>query len=55
MDKYAVELDPEAVKTADAKAPGTCPVCGAKVLSPETTNVLVCPKCGTIPFEAPAK
>lgn len=53
MDKYAVEEDSDAVKTSEAKAPGTCPVCGEKVVSPETTNVLVCPKCGTKGFEAP--
>lgn len=55
MDKYAVEEDAEAGKTAAAKAPGACPICGAKLLNPETTNVLVCPKCGTRPFEAPGK
>lgn len=28
-----------------------CPVCGMKLLEPHKTNVLSCPKCGTLPFE----
>lgn len=55
MDKFAVEQDADAVKTAEAKKPGACPSCGQKLVSAETTNVLVCSRCGTKPFEVPSK
>jgi ribosomal protein L37AE/L43A len=50
--KYAVEEDEAEVKTAEAKPLALCPLCGEKLLPRETTNVLVCAKCGTKGFEA---
>jgi tRNA(Ile2) C34 agmatinyltransferase TiaS len=50
MDKYAVETDPEAVKTASESKEPSCPSCGSS-LTPGA-NVPRCPQCGTKPFEA---
>ena len=50
MDKYAVEIDPAAVKTASLDKNPSCPSCGGP-LAPRA-NVPQCPRCGTKPFEA---
>ena len=52
MEKYGVEEAPEDVKTAAAGAK-KCPTCGEALRSIEVTGVLLCPKCGSKPFEAP--
>jgi predicted RNA-binding Zn-ribbon protein involved in translation (DUF1610 family) len=53
VDKYGVEEVEPKDKTANDKA--TCPTCG-KILRPQTdTGVLLCPSCGSAPFEAPAE
>jgi len=50
MDKFGVvQENDDAVKTGGDKK--SCPVCGAPLRPSELTNVLVCPKCGTKPFE----
>lgn len=48
MEKYAVMLDQEKVKTADSHSP-RCSQCGSS-LEP-ISNVSKCPNCGTKPFE----
>lgn len=50
MEKYGVEEAPEDVKTA---AEGKkCPACGESLRPIAVTGVLLCPKCGSKPFEA---
>lgn len=49
MDKYAVEVDPAAVKTASQGKEPTCPTCGGQLTA--GANVPRCPRCGTKPFE----
>lgn len=44
MEKYAVVLDDEKVKTANAGR--LCPSCGSNIDTPK-----YCPNCGTKPFE----
>ena len=46
MDKYSVVTDEGLTKTS---APGECPWCGAEL--DRNSNVPMCPKCGTKPFE----
>jgi nucleoid DNA-binding protein len=46
MDKYAVEIDPEKVKTSSTKK--VCPKCGHPI-DPSTPDY--CETCGTEPFE----
>jgi len=48
MDKYGVneEVDQEAMEKAASEG---CPKCGGKVQ--KHGNVMVCPRCGTEPFE----
>lgn len=50
MAKYGVDEVGSGTKTADAQT-GHCPQCGLKLESAATTNVLKCPRCGTLPFE----
>lgn len=50
MDKYGVDTQSEATKTASEKAQPTCPSCDRPLLS--NVNVPTCPHCGTRPFEA---
>ena len=52
FEKYGVLEDPNTVgKTAEDKKPQRCPECDSALVPSETVNVLVCPKCGTRPFE----
>ena len=53
FEKYGVLEDPDAVsKTAEDKTtPKRCPACGSELVAAETVNVLICPQCGTKPFE----
>ena len=55
MEKFGVEQDEPAVKTAETKNAGACPVCRSRLQPRELSNVLVCPKCGTKPFEGSEK
>ncbi len=50
MDKFAVEEQEPADKTAAATAKD-CPSCGSPLRPVEDTGVLLCPKCGSAPFE----
>jgi predicted RNA-binding Zn-ribbon protein involved in translation (DUF1610 family) len=53
MEKFGVEEDPEIPsKTASDGTRKCCPTCGSDLQPQELTNVLLCPKCGTKPFEA---
>ncbi len=47
MEKYAVMLDQEKVKTADTLSQARCPSCGSSVSS----SFPHCSNCGTKPFE----
>ena len=50
FEKYGVEeLDPPADKTAGDKA--VCPTCQAPLRPTTETGVLLCPSCGSKPFE----
>ena len=49
MDKYGVEESSE--KTAEPKDGNKCPDCGTPLLDLEQTGILICPKCGSKPFE----
>jgi len=53
FEKLGVE-ESEDAKTASRNLDDTarfCPRCGTSLESVENTNVLTCPKCGTLPFE----
>jgi nucleoid DNA-binding protein/ribosomal protein S27AE len=50
MEKYGVD---ESGSEQEKKAQAGCPNCGSKV--EKHGNVLVCPKCGTAPFEGEKK
>jgi len=52
MEKYGVDESDADTKTAQER-PTTCPTCNAPLKAVEETNVLVCPTCGTKPFEGP--
>ena len=54
MDKLGVVEDEDRVKTAQ-EGDKRCPECGSLLKSSDTTNVAVCPDCGTKPFERHAK
>ena len=51
MDKYAVDIEPEQVKTSEEKlnVVPRCVTCGAPLEI--NTNVPKCPRCGTAPYE----
>ena len=54
MDKYAVVIDDEKVKTSAEHRQGsysTCPDCGGKVTQPDEGVIPWCEHCGTKPFE----
>lgn len=53
FEKYGVEENADA-KTASRDLDDTvrfCPHCGSPLESVENTNVVKCPRCGTLPFE----
>lgn len=50
MEKYGVEETETQPKTADDET-SKCPKCDAKLRNQDETGVLVCPVCGTAPFE----
>lgn len=50
MEKYGVDVDPKATKTASEEKTPKCPSCGSYLLNPGA-NVPSCPQCGTRPFE----
>ena len=53
MEKFGVEEDePAPDKTAEEK-PKVCPSCGSPLRPISETGVLICPKCGSKPFEKP--
>jgi ribosomal protein L37AE/L43A len=49
MEKYGVQEHSE--KVAEITDSTVCPVCGSQLTDRDQTGVLVCPKCGTKPFE----
>lgn len=49
MEKYGVEEDKLEEKKASVE--NRCPDCGSILRDVNETGVLVCPKCGTKPFE----
>jgi len=49
MDKYAVVLDDQHVKTA-MEGPGSCPSCGSRKVDTRGLTPM-CPNCGTRPWE----
>lgn len=49
MEKFGVEENQDDVKTATEGK--NCPVCGSKLRPQSKTGVLLCPKCGSKPFE----
>jgi len=49
FEKYAVDEDQGDQEQLEKKAAEGCPECGSKV--ERHGNVLMCPKCGTAPFE----
>lgn len=49
MEKYGVTEQTE--KTAEPQDTGKCPDCGATLVDAEQTGVLLCPQCGSKPFE----
>lgn len=52
FEKYGVLENPETVdKTAEEKTPRRCPDCNSVLVPSEQVNVLICPQCGTKPFE----
>lgn len=53
MNKYGVDTETEAAKTASEKAKPVCPQCGSALAPSAASNVPICPRCGTKPFEAP--
>lgn len=52
MEKYGVSTGDDLVKTATEDKLKKCPICSTPVRPPDVTGVLLCPNCGTRPFEA---
>lgn len=50
MEKYGVEEKKSGDKTAQEDTE-KCSACGSKLRNSATTGVLLCPKCGSEPFE----
>jgi predicted RNA-binding Zn-ribbon protein involved in translation (DUF1610 family) len=50
MEKYGVDEGEQQKTGEESKAP-QCPDCGAALRDTDQTGVLVCPTCGTKPFE----
>lgn len=53
MEKYAVDESQGNQEQLEKKAAEGCPECGSKV--ERHGNVLMCPKCGSAPFETTKK
>jgi ribosomal protein L37AE/L43A len=53
MEKFGVEEVESDDKTAQDKNDRPCPRCGAALRAKLETGVLLCPNCGSEPFEAP--
>lgn len=51
MEKFGVEEPVENEKVAEARDTKRCPICQSPLKDPTETGVLVCPQCGTKPFE----
>ncbi len=50
MEKYGVEEKKSEDKTAQEDIP-KCPSCGRRLRNPTETGVVLCPRCGSEPFE----
>ena len=50
MEKFGVEELPEDTKTASTRK--LCPRCSTELRPVDETGVLLCPACGSKPFEA---
>lgn len=50
MEKFGVD-EPDEEKVAEAKEIGKCPQCNAQLRDQAETGVVICPQCGTKPFE----
>jgi ribosomal protein L37AE/L43A len=50
-EKYGVEEVENAEKLAEENL-NTCPRCRSKLRPRDVTGILLCLKCGTLPFEA---
>ncbi len=51
MEKYGVSEDASPEKQAQVKENQCCPKCGATLRDSNDTGVLLCPHCGSLPFE----
>ena len=51
MDKFGVEEPSVDEKVAEARETRKCPDCQSDLRDANETGVLVCPQCGTKPFE----
>ena len=51
MEKYGVDEDLTTEKEAEHRDKQKCPKCDAPLRDPKKTGVLVCPNCGSLPFE----
>jgi predicted RNA-binding Zn-ribbon protein involved in translation (DUF1610 family) len=51
MEKYGVEETESTKKANEDFDKSICPDCGAALRNSEQTGVLICPRCGTKPFE----
>ena len=49
VEKYGVVE--EFVKAGESGKENTCPICGLKLQDRDETGILICPVCGTKPFE----
>lgn len=51
MEKYGVDENVTPKKEAEHRKERKCPECDATLRDTQTTGVLLCPNCGTRPFE----
>ncbi len=51
MEKYGVQTDADTAKEAQQKDSPACPECGETLCDNSNTGVLLCPNCGSRPFE----
>ena len=49
MEKYGVDEELPGDKLGSENP--TCPDCGAPLVDKNATGILICPNCGTKPFE----